>query len=236
MNFIPTSYNGHIFRSLMEARWAVFFDYFGFCWDYEPHGLISGDSKYLPDFYLKDFNVYVEVKYKNDPDALILTRKFAIDHNIDIIICDGNPHVRPLLLYSGSINNDSLGFESKILWFYKKGEGLKYEATESSTKSEYASAVIKANNQRFGVLEIKNMLGQARKKESNKLKCELLSLRDKYNIDQKEITNIVESIVEFNQTTCLRALYDACKNKIDNLSIDQMELLNNFDYNKGLKI
>jgi len=62
---IPTEYNGYIFRSRLEARWALFFDALGIRCEYEPEGFDLGDGVwYLPDFYLPQINggVYVEVK------------------------------------------------------------------------------------------------------------------------------------------------------------------------------
>lgn len=63
---IETIYNGYRFRSRLEARWAVFFDFANIKYEYEPEGfeVCDGDIKYkyLPDFYLPEFNVYAEVK------------------------------------------------------------------------------------------------------------------------------------------------------------------------------
>ena len=60
---IDTVYNGYRFRSRLEARWAVFFDAAGIEYEYEPEGFnLSGGVKYLPDFYLPNFCVYVEIK------------------------------------------------------------------------------------------------------------------------------------------------------------------------------
>jgi hypothetical protein len=63
---IETVYRGHRFRSRLEARWAVFFDRLGIEWRYEPQGyeIVYGDEtrRYLPDFYLPRFDVWVEVK------------------------------------------------------------------------------------------------------------------------------------------------------------------------------
>lgn len=60
---IETVYNGYRFRSRLEARWAVFFDAAKIKYEYEPEGFeIPDGTKYLPDFYLPDFDTYVEVK------------------------------------------------------------------------------------------------------------------------------------------------------------------------------
>jgi len=59
---IDTEYNGMLFRSRLEARWAVFFDAAGIKYEYEPEGFEHDGVRYLPDFYLRDFDMYVEVK------------------------------------------------------------------------------------------------------------------------------------------------------------------------------
>jgi len=62
---IETKYKGYKFRSRLEARWAVFFDALGVEWDYEPEGYDLGSAGwYLPDFYLPESNIWVEVKPK----------------------------------------------------------------------------------------------------------------------------------------------------------------------------
>lgn len=62
---IETYYNGYRFRSRLEARWAVFFDAAGIRYEYEPEGFNLGDGYYyLPDFYLPDYDVWVEIKGK----------------------------------------------------------------------------------------------------------------------------------------------------------------------------
>lgn len=64
---IETEYNGYRFRSRLEARWAVFFDAAEIKYEYEPEGFevkVSDKEvyRYLPDFYLPDFDLWVEVK------------------------------------------------------------------------------------------------------------------------------------------------------------------------------
>ncbi len=62
---IPTPYAGHVFRSRTEARWEVFFDQLDVRWEYEPEGYRDGRIRYLPDFWLPDFDCFWEIK----PDA-----------------------------------------------------------------------------------------------------------------------------------------------------------------------
>lgn len=64
---IETRYKGHRFRSRLEARWAVFFDYLGIQWKYETQGYHIKNNRgrkwtYLPDFYLPVEQCWVEVK------------------------------------------------------------------------------------------------------------------------------------------------------------------------------
>ncbi len=72
---IETQYKGYLFRSRLEARWAVFFDTCGVRWEYEPEGyILPNGQKYLPDFLLHGVDgrapddLYVEVKGKMTPD------------------------------------------------------------------------------------------------------------------------------------------------------------------------
>ena len=63
MKAIQTEYKGYLFRSRLEARWAVFFDKLGIRYEYEPEGLVLSDrTGYLPDFFLPDFHCFFEVK------------------------------------------------------------------------------------------------------------------------------------------------------------------------------
>jgi hypothetical protein len=59
---IETRYAGCRFRSRLEARWAVFFDHLGIAWEYEPEGYEVASGRYLPDFYLPEFQKWIEVK------------------------------------------------------------------------------------------------------------------------------------------------------------------------------
>jgi hypothetical protein len=61
---IETAYQGYRFRSRLEARWAVFLTAVGLRWRYEVEGFTLAEAGlyYLPDFYLPDWDVYLEVK------------------------------------------------------------------------------------------------------------------------------------------------------------------------------
>lgn len=59
---IETVYHGYRFRSRLEARWAVFFDALGIAWTYEPEGYDLNGKWYLPDFWLPEFPLFIEIK------------------------------------------------------------------------------------------------------------------------------------------------------------------------------
>jgi len=63
MKAIETEYKEILFRSRLEARWAILFDALNLEWVYEPDCfLLSNNQKYTPDFYIPKFKLYVEVK------------------------------------------------------------------------------------------------------------------------------------------------------------------------------
>lgn len=64
---IETFYDGHRFRSRLEARWAVFFKTLGTPYEYEKEGFDLGNGLYyLPDFWLPELQCWFEVK--GEPD------------------------------------------------------------------------------------------------------------------------------------------------------------------------
>lgn len=65
---LSTRYNGTLFRSALEAKWAQAFDRLAIKWEYEPEAvLLSNGVTYLPDFRLPRAGQFVEVK----PDAFM---------------------------------------------------------------------------------------------------------------------------------------------------------------------
>lgn len=65
MKPIQTSYRGCRFRSRLEARWAIFLDALGAKWSYESEGFDLSGTWYLPDFWVEDWNTWIEVKGKS---------------------------------------------------------------------------------------------------------------------------------------------------------------------------
>ena len=59
---IETQYNGYLFRSRLEARWAIFFSAVGLDYEYEMESFEMGDVRYLPDFYIPSLDRWFEIK------------------------------------------------------------------------------------------------------------------------------------------------------------------------------
>ena len=87
MKPIETFYNGYRFRSRLEARWAVFFDSMGIKYEYELEGfeLDMGDEiiRYLPDFYLPEYDLYAEVKPAHSRGELKAEDEYKMSWMID---------------------------------------------------------------------------------------------------------------------------------------------------------
>lgn len=99
---IETRYNGHRFRSRLEARWAVFFDHLPIVYNYEPEGFQLPSGPYLPDFALPRISgnglatngVYVEIKPKwpSEREAT-LAYELAVHSGMDVFVFAGVPKV-----------------------------------------------------------------------------------------------------------------------------------------------
>lgn len=88
---LETVYNGYRFRSRLEARWAVFFDTLGVKYEYEKEGFeMDKGVWYLPDFYLPEDRVWVEIK----PNRALTT--------LEIQKCIGLGLHEPLFVFMGS--------------------------------------------------------------------------------------------------------------------------------------
>lgn len=77
---IPTPHNGILYRSRLEARYAVFFHELHIMHEYETQGFKT-ESAYLPDFviFAATGTLWLEVKptWDSDPDGIVRFRQFA---------------------------------------------------------------------------------------------------------------------------------------------------------------
>ena len=75
---LEASYSGRIFRSRLEARWAILMDLLDINWDYEPsHYQVGPELYYLPDFYLPEHHLWLEVKGPAFMDAGSMAKVIA---------------------------------------------------------------------------------------------------------------------------------------------------------------
>lgn len=99
---IETFYNGYRFRSRLEARWAIFFDELGIKYQYELEGFeLSNNIRYLPDFYIEQMNLFVEIKpslnsiSENDIDKM---DSFVFIGNKNLLLIVGEPTKEQMFL------------------------------------------------------------------------------------------------------------------------------------------
>ncbi len=116
---IKTFYNGYVFRSKLEATWAVFFDSLDIKYDYEIQGFqLGGDAisreikYYRPDFYLPDYGYWIEIKSRGKitHEELVKIHEFNRRTEGNFYLLIGNPYPKE---YIGEIVTDS---ENHMRW------------------------------------------------------------------------------------------------------------------------
>jgi hypothetical protein len=88
MKSLESTYNGVVFRSRLEARWAALFDHYKLKWVYEPDAFHTESGPYLPDFYLPSLNAYVEVKPGPDQFDEVAVQSVSKQTKSDFLILD----------------------------------------------------------------------------------------------------------------------------------------------------
>lgn len=117
---IPTIYNGQKYRSKLEAEYAKGMDEEGIKFLYEPEGFeFSDGTRYLPDFYLPDYDIFVEVKgvmSDFDEHKIMLMEDEARQR---VIVLDGDYKEIVAPLKNVAIPYDE---ETNTLGYYGEGE------------------------------------------------------------------------------------------------------------------
>lgn len=99
MKAIDTIYNGYMFRSRLEARWAVFFDELEIAYEYEKEGYRLtrepySPIDYLPDFWLPERDCFIEIKGQvPTPQEKSKAAYLALNSRKNVYIFFGNIHV-----------------------------------------------------------------------------------------------------------------------------------------------
>ena len=172
MKAIETVYKGYRFRSRLEARWAVFFNYIGVEWDYEPEGYVLDNGEwYLPDFLITSngMSFWCEIKGKEFSEKEInKCRLLSKGSNISVFMLNGVPNRQyyqlcmgitiiksPILIkvdHPWVINynkyNKDRGFVTQLL-LGRESRGLKIMQDFYFQQSGISSACEKARQARF---------------------------------------------------------------------------------------
>jgi len=126
---IETKYNGRLYRSRLEARWAVFFEALGIKFEYEYEGYeLSNGQWYLPDFYLPTFDGGLHAEVKPEGGDFFKAKMFADTYGERIWLCEGSPSCAVYKVYIGeNCRQESWEFGEKFicsipLWSSSAGE------------------------------------------------------------------------------------------------------------------
>jgi hypothetical protein len=126
---IPTTYNGHRFRSRLEARWAAFFDLLGWRWEYEPRDF----DGWIPDFVIYGkAPVYVEIKpvVEFPEEVAAKIKRSGCCH--EVLICgetfplpsEGYDGCNPVIGWLGEVGpSGELAWGEAVLGKWKAGGG-----------------------------------------------------------------------------------------------------------------
>lgn len=171
---IETHFDGHRFRSRLEARWAVFFKELGFDYEYELEGYkLPSGARYLPDFFLTQFNLFVEVKpHRKIPIAdLRKVVEFALAGDSNLLLIIGAPTKQQMLLINRrncdhfeATTDDSISDEENVEnWLinhgeeevvfahgpFKPGWHIVYHSCSAWAQIHLEAALLKAKKARF---------------------------------------------------------------------------------------
>ena len=131
MKPINTSFDGYYFRSRLEAKWAVFFKALGLNYSYEKEGYkLNNGDRYLPDFYIKDWDAFIEIK-ADKPTAEEIKKCAELNLNSGklVLLIYGNkpwPGSYKIKIF----DKDENYFEDGIFLQCRRCEGLYYAVGE----------------------------------------------------------------------------------------------------------
>jgi len=138
---VPTEYNGRLFRSRLEARWARFFDLLEWDFEYEPFDL----NGWSPDFLLRGKYIKHDLVYTGKNPFAHLFKHLDMFETIDHpVLVEVKPLDRfdksaakkitdaaagkfeVLLLGTGLLNGTKLGwlYENELKWSSGWGEAI----------------------------------------------------------------------------------------------------------------
>jgi hypothetical protein len=105
----PTAYNGTLFSTRTEARWACFWHLLCVPYLYQPEQFeLEPDRIYLPEFYLPTLNLYVEIKGGQSPSVLDASKsiRFVSMTNNALCLFHGHPLAYGIKVLPDMTNED----------------------------------------------------------------------------------------------------------------------------------
>ena len=124
----PTSYHGITFRSKLESLWAVFFDAHKIKWQYEPESVTLPSGEYIPDFWLPELEMWVEVKGAiTSSKAVNRIAELAHKTGYSVLLLEGNVKSRGHTKFKSCMDMEDpsalyLGVVMESYSFAKRGE------------------------------------------------------------------------------------------------------------------
>lgn len=161
---LDTHYRGHLFRSRLEAKWAVCFDLLEIGWEYEKQGyaLPNGEA-YLPDFFLPSITcprytgTWIEIKptTPTQPELKKMELLCSGSTNMGEILAGSNVNLDELTVYSFDPTSDKVWHSRKgrteaylsliVLWGYTVGN----QSTRHDADADLTAACFLAGRARF---------------------------------------------------------------------------------------
>ncbi len=114
----PTKYCGVQFRSRTEAKYCMLFNMFDVPWTYEPRRFPLPSGSYLPDFFLKDLELWIEVKgiYPTEHERTLCEELQKVTKQ-SVAICYGWPPSILIWTPEGWVRGQPIGIHNTKLTF-----------------------------------------------------------------------------------------------------------------------
>ena len=173
---IDTIFKGNRFRSRLEARWAVFFDELRIKYDYEPEGYaLAEHGNYLPDFWLPEFKLWVEVK-PNSPENLPVHKKTKAHEkamalmrmtSYPVLLCIGQPKTDWNYLYICDTTDSGGGYgefyatfggiNKPLILIHDERADISFHTTDWEPLERFKNLITAGNDYHGGPEDIDNM-------------------------------------------------------------------------------
>jgi hypothetical protein len=98
------------YRSRVEARWAIFLHELGVRAQYEPEGFDFDGTRYLPDFYIIEWDIYIEVKWQKPSGSERFKCQMLATHTGKrVLLVIGDPSAQMGEVFDPNFPHDGIG-------------------------------------------------------------------------------------------------------------------------------